>query len=181
VLSTLEVDHVVVPVGIDESARPGESPEALGVRLSETKASAACAAHVDRHALGADTLVAIDDDVLGKPHTPEAAATMLRRLSGRTHRILTGIALASPHDGRPSVRHRLDTTLVTLRPLDEERIQAYVASGEPLDKAGAYAAQGLGSALVEHIDGDFWSVVGLPAGLTMDLLDEAGIPHGLAP
>ncbi len=113
--------------------------------------------------LGADTVVAIDEELLGKPSDRGDAARMLRRLSGRTHRVITGICLVRPPDRVEATDQ--ETTLVTFRALDEEEIGSYIESGEPLDKAGAYAIQGLASKFVMRIEGCYFNVVGLPVPL----------------
>ena len=126
------------------------------------KARAVAAAHDGEAAvvLGADTEVVLDGEVLGKPATPDEAAAMLRRLSGRTHAVVTAYALVDCRTGDEVVR--AVETAVTFRPLADDEIGAYVATGEPLDKAGAYGIQGRGAVLVERIDGDYFAVVGLP-------------------
>jgi len=168
-LSMLGIDHVVVPTDTDEEPRPGEPPEAYVRRLAEAKARAA-AARPDDLVLGADTTVALDDAMLGKPHDAHEAERMLAQLSGRRHRVASAVALL--RDGRVEVA--LDVTHVTFRVLEAEQIANYVATGEPLDKAGAYGIQGYGAALVERIEGDFFGVMGLPLRLVLDLLERFG-------
>lgn len=168
-LEMLQIPHRVVVPDIDETPLPGESPEAYTVRLARAKATAVPAPLV----LAADTTVVLDGVMFGKPDSPEAAVAMLRQLQGRTHEVYTAVALA--HDG--TVSDALDVSEVTFRRQEEAILRAYVATGEPLDKAGAYAIQGLGAGLVEGIRGDFFGVMGLPLRLVLDLLAGAGRPY----
>ncbi len=140
---------------IDEARLPGELPHAMAARLATAKARAV---HADGWVLAADTVVHVGDDVLGKPASPEEAARMLQRLSGRWHAVTTGWCLRRGEEFWEA--HR--TARVRFRGLGPTEIAAYVASGEGLDKAGAYGVQGLGAALVSRVDGDFSTVVGLP-------------------
>lgn len=171
----LAVPHHVRPVSVDETPRPGEDPELYVIRLARDKAVAGAERDRGSWVLGADTTVVIDGDLLGKPTTVRDAEAMLSRLAGTRHDVITAVALA--RDGH--VLERRDRTTVWFRSLSAERIRAYVATGEPMDKAGAYGAQGLGAALIDRIEGDFFSVMGLPVRLVVDLLDEAGIAHTL--
>lgn len=174
-LEMLAVPHLVSPVAVDEAPRPEEAPETYVRRLARDKALAGAARDSGVWVLGADTTVVVDGVLLGKPGSSEEAKQMLGRLSGVRHDVITAVALA--RDARVLERH--DRTAVWFRPLSPERIRAYVATGEPMDKAGAYGAQGLGAALIDRIEGDFFSVMGLPVRLVVDLLDEAGIAHTL--
>lgn len=159
------------PPEVDESYRPGEDGVAHAERLAGEKAASVAAERPDALVIGSDTVVLVDGRVLGKPRDAAEAAAMLLRLQGRTHIVATGIALASP-DGR--LRVAVETVRVTLRPFDASLANAYVATGEPLDKAGAYGIQGMGSALVERIEGDYFAVMGLPVVRLLALLEEAG-------
>ncbi len=141
--------------------------------LSCRKAAAASALHPGCFVLAADTLVCSGENVLGKPHDPEDAKRMLRLLSGRTHQVYTGVTVISP-DG--SVRTDTDASGVTFDPLTEEMISAYVDSGEPLDKAGAYGIQGRASLFVSRLEGCFSGVMGLPMYLVRRLLAQSGYP-----
>jgi len=174
-LEMLAVPHQVRPVSVDETPRPGEDPEHYVIRLAREKAVTGAERDSGSWVLGADTTVVIGGDLLGKPTTVDDAEGMLARLSGVQHDVITAVALA--RDG--TVLERVDRTTVWFGPLSPERIRAYVATGEPMDKAGAYGAQGLGAALIERIDGDFFSVMGLPVRLVVELLDQAGIAHTL--
>lgn len=169
-LDRMGLAHEVVPADIDETPRPGERPEALVARLAEAKAThvlrSSPATAGDLVVLAADTVVVIDGAVLGKPADAADAAGMLGSLSGRTHEVLTGVAVARPG----SVVVVVERTAVTFGALDEGEIEAYVATGEPLDKAGAYGIQGRGGNFVTRIEGSYDNVVGLPTRVVRDLL-----------
>lgn len=169
VLTALGLDFDVRPPDLTEELRVGESAADAARRLAEEKAGAVGAA-ADELVLAADTIVALDGVLLGKPDHPDEAAEMLARLAGRAHTVVTGIALRRADDRWSTVAR----TEVTFRPLDGAEIESYVATGEPLDKAGAYGIQGYGAALVERIDGDFYNVMGLPIPALLELLGEAG-------
>jgi len=172
-LDILGIAHDVDPSAIQEASLPGETAETTATRLARDKALDVSQRHPGRWVLGADTLVVVDDRVLGKPESAADAESMLSRLQGRDHRVVTAVALV--RDGR--VHERQDVTRVWFRRVTPEQIRAYVATGEPLDKAGAYGVQGFGAALVERIDGDFFGVMGLPLRLVVELLDQAGLPY----
>ena len=172
-LAMLGIPHDVDPADVDESPLAGEAAEALAGRLAREKALTVARRRAGRWVLGADTLVVVEGEVLGKPHTGGEAEAMLGRLAGRHHDVVTAVALA-----RDGVVHQArDMTRVWFRPLARDLIQAYVATGEPLDKAGAYGVQGYGAALVERIEGDFFGVMGLPLRLVVDLLGAAGMRY----
>ena len=157
---------------VDESARPAETPEALVERLAVSKLDAKV---IDGECgVAADTVVVIDREVLGKPGAAERAANMLRRLSGRPHDVITGVAVSGPR-GRASVTV---STTVTFRDLGETEIARYVTGGEPLDKAGGYAIQGEASDFVVSVDGSRDNVVGLPVAETLGLLAAVGWTPG---
>lgn len=173
-LALLGITHTVDAAhDVDETPRPGEDPEALARRLAAEKADGVAHRHPGVPVLAADTVVVLDGDVLNKPVDAADAERMLARLAGREHVVVTAVALA--HDGRVDVR--ADRTHVRFRPLSPELIRAYVATGEPLDKAGAYGLQGYGAVLVERIEGDCFGVIGLPLRLVVDLLEAAGRPY----
>ena len=157
-------------VDIDESPRAGESPRELVCRLARTKALVGGAlAPAGALVLGADTIVVLDGEVFGKPRDREEAVAMLRRLGGRTHQVMTAVALATA--GSPAgVAEALSTTDVAMRPVSEGEAEAYWESGEPCDKAGGYAIQGLGAVFIEHIRGSYSGVMGLPLYETARLL-----------
>ena len=160
----------VRPAHADETPHPGEAAGDYARRVAREKARAVPGDWV----LAADTVVVVDGDILGKPRGDAEAAAMLRRLSGRRHEVLTAICLR-----RPAVRLEFDaatTTEVEVAPLDERTIAWYVATGEPHDKAGAYAVQGLFGAFVRTVDGSVSGVIGLPLHETLGLLRRAGFP-----
>ena len=154
---------------LDETPRPGERPDETVLRLAREKAAAR--AHTGEIVLAADTVVVIDGELLGKPRDPEDARRMLARIAGREHTVLTGVAVEEPEKGRVC---ELATSRVRMAPLTAERIAWYVATGEPLDKAGSYAVQGIGALFVEEIFGNYTNVVGLPLPLTWKLFRELG-------
>lgn len=156
-------DVRVIPADIDERSEPGETPVELVERLARLKAAAVAArdAAPGETVLAADTVVALDGSILGKPADGQDAVRMLSRLSGRTHEVATGVAIA--RGGGDGAESFVSVTRVAFYPLEEDEIRAYVESGEPLDKAGAYGIQGAGGRmLVRGIEGDFYTVVGLP-------------------
>ena len=175
-LASAGLSFEVAPVEIDESARPGETPEVLTRRLAAEKARMGAdvlAAHPARVVLGADTLVVLDGAVLGKPRDAAQAISHLSRLAGRTHRVITAVALA--RTDAPALRELQVESTVTMRVADAAEIRAYVATGEPLDKAGAYAVQGEGRRFVAKIVGSETNVIGLPLEETLAALRELGV------
>lgn len=169
-LTDLGWDLEVLSPDVDESRRPGEGPAELCERLARLKATA-CAADGDLPVVAADTVVAIDGLVLGKPADRRGACAMLRRLQGRTHEVMTGLAVF----WRGRLLSCVERTSVTFRPLSEEAVCAYAASGEGDDKAGAYAIQGLGGLLVSGIRGDYFNVVGLPLCRLGQMMESLGL------
>ena len=163
----------IVPAKGPETAAPGLPPEALVTELSRHKAAEVAAAYAaaDAVIIGADTVVALDGFILGKPKDENDAKRMLRALSGRSHAVYTGVTVLRGG----TVLSRAEKTEVTFRALSEDEIARYVATGEPLDKAGAYGAQGLASLFVERLDGDFFNVMGLPLCLLGKMLKEIGV------
>jgi septum formation protein len=163
-------DFEVVPSGIDEGVPiPEELPEDYARRLARAKAlRVAARSPFGSLVLGADTIVTIGGLILGKPSGPFDATRMLRMLSGQTHEVITAICLVRTPDQIAALKR--ETTFVTLRELNEDEIRTYVASREPLDKAGAYAIQGLASKFVTHISGCYFNVVGLPISLVYEIL-----------
>ena len=170
-LDLLGIPHVVQPADVDEAVRPGEAPAAYCLRAARDKARHVADAGVDLPVLAADTVVELDDESLGKPDSPDHAAAMLWRLSGREHEVHTAVALAS--GGRVHVL--VDTAIVRFRELDDALVAWYVASSEPMDKAGGYAVQGRGGLLVESITGSPHTVIGLPIHRLAELWDGAGL------
>lgn len=160
-LARLGVPCTIDPAHVDETLDPLARPENEAARLAMDKAAWVAARHPRSLVLGADTVVVVDDSVLGKPESAEEAHAMLRTLSGRTHLVHTGIALVHPPSGR-SVRET-ETTRVTFAPISDAERTAYVQTGSPLDKAGAYGIQDdEGAWFISGIEGDFYNVVGLP-------------------
>ena len=170
ILASLGLAFDVVPVDVDESPRAGESAEEMVLRLAVAKSRAA-EIGAGGVALGSDTAVVVDDRVLGKPRDRDDCLEMLGQLSGRAHRVLTGVALSD----RRGTATALSDTDVYFREIGRDEALAYWQSGEPRDKAGAYAIQGLGGAFVERIEGSYTGVVGLPVFETIELLRAAGI------
>lgn len=162
-----------LPAEIDETPLPEESPEACVMRLAETKARQV-AGEVTAPAIvvGADTLVLLDGKVMGKPASDEEARQMLRRLSGRTHRVITGIAALRLPDNACS--RAAESTAVTFAPLSDREIETYIATGEPMDKAGAYGIQERAGCFITRIEGCYFNVVGLPLARLYAMLQEFG-------
>jgi septum formation protein len=169
-LTALGLSFVVRPPEVDESRLAGEAPEAYVDRLALAKARAA--ARPGELALGADTIVWIDGQLLAKPGDTAEARRMLALLAGREHTVLTAVALHEPATGREAVGR--ERSRVRMASMSAEEIAWYAATGEPLDKAGAYAVQGLGALFVEAVDGNYTNVVGLPLPLTYRLFRELG-------
>lgn len=188
ILESLGITARWIDADVDETPHPGESPSAMVARLAEAKALAGLAALEAEPGgyddgvvvIGADTTVALGEESLGKPVDDDEARAMLRRLSGRSHQVLTGVAVAVAGPGAaPRCEARVDGATVDFRSLDEAEIGAYVASGEPRGKAGAYAIQGRGGLFVPRIEGSYHTVVGLPVVVLDELCRaQAGRPLG---
>ncbi len=170
ILGALRLDFGVCHVDVDETPLDGESPEEMVLRLATAKVEAADTAP-STLVLGADTAVVVDDHILGKPRDEAHCLAMLSLLSGRAHQVVTGVALHTS----AGTTTALSTTDVHFREIGRDEALAYWQSGEPCDKAGAYAIQGLGGAFVTRIDGSYSGVVGLPVYETLQLLDAAGL------
>ncbi len=170
-LRMLGLQFDVTPADVDETYRRGEHAKAHAERLAREKALKVSGSRPEALVIGSDTVVVLDRKVLGKPSDAEEAVDMLMRLQGRTHRVETGIALATPDR---LVLSGIETVRVHFRPFDRALAEEYVATQEPMDKAGAYGIQGFGAAIVERIDGDFFAVMGLPIGRMLGLLRAAG-------
>ncbi|MFC3114099.1 Maf family protein [Cellvibrio fontiphilus] len=176
-LRQIGVQHAVINASIPEQAAPGETGLAYVQRLARQKAEAGYARLIALNlplapVLGADTLGLLDGEILEKPLDKNHALAMLRQLSGRTHQVVTAVAL---HSGERQAL-RVSTTDVTFRELSDEEIAAYWETGEPQDKAGSYAIQGLGAVFVKEIRGSYSCVVGLPIEMTCELLREFAVP-----
>jgi septum formation protein len=172
-LEMLRIPFRVIPPDVDEHVLPGETPDAYVTRLSRAKAQAVAARAPGEVILAADTTVVLGGKIFEKPTSPQHAVEMLEQLQGRTHEVLTAVAVAE--NGR--LEQALDVSRVTFRSNDRRTLEEYVATGEPLDKAGAYAIQGLGAPLIERVEGDFFGVMGLPLRLALDLLAKFGRPY----
>jgi septum formation protein len=174
ILRTVGWPFEACPVDIDEARHPHEEAAIYVERLATEKARSAAVSRVAGSTIiGADTVVVINAEILGKPRDEDDARRMLRELSGQWHQVLTGVALIK---GTPSeIRVAHETTEVKFAAMSEDEIDWYVSSGEPLDKAGAYAIQGLGSRFIEGIRGDYFNIVGLPVRLLFTLLLGAGL------
>ena len=168
------IAFTVQPADIPEMPLDGEAPSVFAERLAREKALAVLQRRPNDLVLGADTIVIVDQQILGKPRDSEDALRMLKMLSGRSHEVTTGVCLAGSARGG-FVDVRSETTTVTMTELSEEEIRSYVAMGEPMDKAGAYAIQGRASRWISRIEGDYFNVVGLPVSLVFRMLREQGL------
>lgn len=168
-LKNAGIDFIVSAAEIPEVAKPGEAPEVLARRLAREKAAAVWQNAPHGFVLAADTIVITGDEILGKPKDAADAARMLRKLSGDVHEVLTGVCLMLP-SGQQDVRH--EVTRVHMLTISPEDIESYVAHGEPMDKAGAYAIQGRASRWIGRIEGDYFNVMGLPIALVYSMLRE---------
>lgn len=173
-LSRLGLEFEIIPAEIDEQYVDNEMPAAHAERLAREKAVTVGRDHPDALVIGSDTIVIIGDDLLGKPRDGAEAVRMLRRLSGREHQVYTAVAVV--HGG--VVHSAVEQVKVHFRSLSDVECEEYVATGEPMDKAGAYGIQGYGSALVRAIEGDYFAVMGLPVVRTLDLLRRHGWRYG---
>ena len=171
-LRTLGLTFTVKTADIDETMDPNRGAEAEVARICRAKAEAVLPfAAEDDVVIAADTIVCVDDRILGKPHTEAEAAEMLRLLSGREHQVRTGVTVCT-HDRAVT---EVDVTGVRFRPLAEAEIAAYIRTGEPMDKAGAYGIQGLASIFVESLRGDYFNVMGLPLCRLSQILQQFGV------
>jgi septum formation protein len=174
-LTLIGIDHEVKPANIDETYLAGEEPRSHALRLARGKVQAI--ATPGQLTIGSDTIVVVDGDVLGKPANAEEAARMLRRLSGRSHIVITAVAVS----WRRKVVSDAEEVSVTFRDLTDDDIRAYIATGEPMDKAGAYGIQGFGATIVERVDGDYFAVMGLPLNRLTRLLEPLGLVYSFGP
>jgi septum formation protein len=169
------IQFTVEPADIDESPLAGETARECAERLAREKALAVSRTRARDFVLGADTVVTIDGLILGKPRDNADAVRMLRMLSGRIHEVITGVCLVTPDGDGSKVTSGSGSTLVTMCEISEKEIRDYAASGEPMDKAGAYAIQGMASRWMPRIEGDYSNVVGLPVALVYSMLKRAGV------
>lgn len=176
-IASLRVPFVVQPSHVDEDTpvtwSPREIVEGLALRKAEAVYQSSVRETKPSIIVGSDTIVLLDNEVLGKPMNDQDAFRMLLSLQGRTHQVYTGVACIDVLTGRTLVKHKV--TSVTMKSLSDQTIQAYVNSGEPLDKAGSYGIQGLGATFIDKIDGCYFNVVGLPLSLLSDMLSELGM------
>jgi septum formation protein len=166
-------DFDVQPSSLTESRRPEEDAIRFATRLAREKAEAVYARHQPAIVLGADTVVVCDGEVMGKPADPADAERMLLLLSGRTHQVVTGVAVVWGSSSPPAIEVAAELTQVTMRALSPEEVSRYVATGEPMDKAGAYAIQGYAARWIPRISGCYFNVVGLPLALVATMLEAA--------
>lgn len=172
-LAGLGIQFEVQVSDIDENVAEELPPHQL-VELLSLKKAEAIATKVERGiVIGSDTIVVLNEEILGKPKDEEEAFTMLTRLQGRLHTVYTGVSLIDVENNRREIAHQ--STKVKMRSLSNEQICSYIATKEPMDKAGAYAIQGIGATLIEGIEGDYFTVVGLPLALTADILKTFGV------
>ena len=169
-LAAAGYDFDVDPVHVDERRQPGESPLLYADRVARLKAATAAVRHPHRVVVGADTIVVVGEDVLGKPRDVVEARDMLRKLSGLPHEVLTGLAVAT----NGHIQSHVERTTVWFNDLTETDIKWYVDTGEPMGKAGGYAIQGLASRFIPHIDGSYSNVVGLPIAVLTGILESMG-------
>ncbi len=172
-LELIGIAHEVRPSNIDETMRPRETPRRHAERLAREKASAIATREPDVITIAADTIVVINRKVLGKPRDRDEARRMLSMLSGREHTVITAVAVAR---GR-KLRSAIEEVRVKFRRLREDEIDAYVDTGEPMDKAGAYGIQGFGATIVECVNGDYFAVMGLPLARVVMLLRDLGVKY----
>ena len=172
-LAQIGVPHTVVAADIDESVRTGEAPRDYVLRMARQKALTVRERGATLPVLAADTTVVLDNTIFGKPRDRDEGLAMLGRLSGRTHEVLTAVALANSRD----VTLRLSVSTVRLRGLTSEECAAYWETGEPRDKAGGYAIQGAAAVFIESLSGSYSGVMGLPLFETGELLRAAGVPY----
>jgi septum formation protein len=172
-LNLVGISHEVRPANLDETRRARETPRRYAERLAREKASAIAQRDPDLITIGADTIVVVDRKILGKPVDKADAARMLRLLSGREHTVITAVAVARGKELQSAV----EQVRVKFRQLREEEIDAYIATGEPMDKAGAYGIQGFGATIVERVEGDYFAVMGLPLVRLVALLRDLGVNY----
>lgn len=175
-LDLVGITHAVMPADIDEDVRPGEVARPYTERLAREKAAVIAAQVPDAVVIAADTTVVVDGDILGKPVDEADARAMITRLAGRSHTVLTAIAVA--YGGR--TESAVEEVTVTFRALSAGEVAAYVATGEPMDKAGAYGIQGWGATIVERVEGDYFSVMGLGLRRLVELFTRVGLRYEFA-
>lgn len=174
ILRNAGIPFTVEPSHVPEIRRDGEDPVVYAERLARDKALEVAKGHPEDFVLGADTVVIVEGMTLEKPQDAADAVRMLRLLSGKTHQVTTAVCVVvpQPQTRNPELRTGCETTLVTMSALTDEDIRGYIATGEPMDKAGAYAIQGIASRWISRIQGDYFNVVGLPVALLWRILEE---------
>jgi septum formation protein len=174
-LTLIGIPHVVRPANVDETPLEGETPRDHAERLARAKAE--CVTDAGAVGIGSDTIVVVDGEVLGKPRDRAQAAVMLRRLSGRSHIVMTGVAVR--FNGRTV--SGVEEVGVTFRALSDDDIEHYIDTGEPMDKAGAYGIQGFGATIVTRVDGDYFAVMGLALNRLVGLMRSLGLNYSFGP
>lgn len=179
-IRSLQLPYEIRVSDVNEDTEPGLTPQEIVEQLSSRKAGAVFEAYkveqpegTEGIIIGSDTIVVLDDAVLGKPKDKQDAFRMLKGLQGRRHQVFSGVACIDLATGKALVSHQV--TFVYMKPLTDEQIERYIGTGEPMDKAGSYAIQGLGATIVERIEGDYFNVVGLPLSLLSSLLGDLGV------
>ena len=176
-LNLVGIAHEVQPANIDESYLAGERPREHAERLARGKTAVIAGREPDALVIGSDTIVVVDGDVLGKPVDGPDAVRMLERLAGRSHVVVTAVAVA----WRGETRSAVEEVGVTFHPMNRTEIDAYIATGEPMDKAGSYGIQGYGATIVSRVDGDYFAVMGLPLQRLTRVLGTLGIRYAFGP
>lgn len=169
ILSVLGIDHQIVVADIDETPIEGESPANLVMRLAESKAAKVAESIEDAYVIGSDTIVVFRGEILGKPTDEEDAFRMLRSLSGHEHHVMTGVSVVDAATGK--VKTDVAITNVKMKVISDATIRAYIKTKEPMDKAGSYGIQGLGSAIVDTIEGEYYTVMGLSVNALLRVFD----------
>jgi septum formation protein len=172
-LHSLGLEFEVSPSNVDEITHPEQSPEQNATNIARDKARWVARQNPGSYVLGADTMVVLDQEIIGQPTDEEDACRILSKLAGKQHRVITGVVLISPEAEEYATA---TVSTVSIKSVTENEIRSYVATGEPLDKAGAYAIQGEGSFLVESWEGSYSNIVGLPLEALTDLFQQAGFP-----
>ena len=172
-LADLGLDFTCLPADVDETARPGETATSFAIRMAETKGEAIARQHPQAYVIGSDTVVTLDKQILGKPRDAAQALDILRSLQGRTHQVITGLSLCCLQDNCHDNLFR--STDVSFASYPDAILLAYIETGEPMDKAGAYGIQGKGGFLVRSINGSCSNVIGLPVSTCISLLLEHGV------
>lgn len=172
ILTNLGLNFTVLPANIDESPQPAEEPQSYALRMAVQKAMAAANKVESGLIIGADTIVVVNGQIMGKPCDAAEAAQQLRALSGREHIVFSGLGIVDKSTGRTV--STLEQTIVYFKEMSDAEIQAYIGTGEPLDKAGSYGIQGKGAVFIRRIEGDYFNVVGLPVAKLYSLLGELG-------